>query len=124
MENLNNEGIKIAIASSSPLNYLNRIVNYYGLNNYVDIIISGDSCKKGKPDPEIYVKTVNKLRISKSQCIVIEDSVNGIQAGVSAGIKVIGFKGASVNQNTEKASIQISNFNELSLELMEDILKY
>ena len=85
--------------------------------------MSGEEVKKGKPDPEIFLTTANKLNVPPSKCIVIEDAANGVLAAKSAGMKCIGLQNpGSGNQDLSKADLVINNFNELDLDSLEKLL--
>ncbi len=86
----------IAVASSSELEILNKKLTITGLLKYFDThIYSGAQVPKGKPEPDIFLFAANKLGVVPNKCIVIEDSANGIVAGLNAGMKVWGFLGGS-----------------------------
>ncbi len=61
------------------------------MNDYFKVMITKDDVKFKKPNPEVYLKIINDLKIKDlSTCIVVEDSLSGVQAGKQAGLKVIG----------------------------------
>jgi beta-phosphoglucomutase-like phosphatase (HAD superfamily) len=62
------------------------------IRGYFDGIIGGDEITKGKPDPEIFIKAAELSGYSKENCLVIEDSTNGLKAGISSGIKTVYIK--------------------------------
>lgn len=65
-----------------------------GIHKFFSIIVSGLNIKKGKPDPEIYLLTAKKLKVNPTNCLVLEDAVNGITAAKAAGMLAFG-----VNKN-------------------------
>jgi HAD superfamily hydrolase (TIGR01509 family) len=84
----------VAIVSSGSKKYINMVLNKFCLNSYIDFIISGDQVEKGKPNPECYLKAykyINKKykKFKKSECLVIEDTENGVIAGSKAGLKIL-----------------------------------
>ena len=85
MEFLNLHSIRKCIGTSSRRFLVDVLLQKYGLENAFEFIVSGDVVEKGKPDPEIYNKCIEQLGVSASDCLVIEDSLNGIKAGVAAG---------------------------------------
>ena len=80
------------IGSNSPKERIVRGLKKSGIDNYFneEVIISFDLVEKPKPEPDIYQKIMDVANLEKDETIIIEDSVTGIQAGVAAGIKVIG----------------------------------
>jgi len=85
---LKEKNIKIAIASSSGKEDILRMVKECEFEDYIDFIISGEECKKSKPDPEIYSEILKALELSPKDVMVVEDSLLGIRAAKSAGLTV------------------------------------
>lgn len=87
---LKSNRIKIAIASSSSMNRIEKcLMDAKIAENYFEYIISGDDIEKSKPDPEIYEKAVRRLNVDKDKVFVIEDSDRGIMSAYLAGLKPI-----------------------------------
>ena len=80
-------GIKIAIGSSSKNTKF--ILKRVGLDDVFDAVSDGTNITKSKPDPEVFLKSCQKLGITPDEALVLEDSESGINAAYSAGIKVI-----------------------------------
>lgn len=73
--------LKMAIATGSPHKFLEITLNKLGIKEYFDVTQPSDGIVNGKPNPEIYLKVIEKLDLSPELCIVIEDSSNGARAG-------------------------------------------
>jgi len=84
--------ILLAVVSSTPTPQVKYILRKIGLFPFFDLLVGGEKIKEGKPSPEIYLYTARKLNLSPSDCIVIEDSKNGITAGLRAGMSVIAMR--------------------------------
>ena len=98
---------------------INRIFKKFDLDKFFKAKISGADLKESKPNPEIFIKAANLSGFNKSECIVIEDSTNGVIASKSAGIYCIGFNSPnSKNQNYDKADLVVSNFNEIRFDYL------
>ena len=96
------------------LRYLTVRVKKFDLDKFFKAKISGADLKESKPNPEIFIKAAKLSGFSKSECIVIEDSTNGIIAAKSAGIYCIGFNSPnSKNQIYDKDDLFVSNFHEI-----------
>ena len=93
------DGFKVVLATMSHLPEASKVIDILGIRDQLDIILTRDDVKKGKPDPEIYLKARDLLGITKDECLVIEDSVNGIRAGQNAGMTVF----AVTNSVTRKS---------------------
>ena len=78
-------GVKMAVASSSSLDVINKNVEHANIKKYFTAIISGDDVKNGKPSPDIFIKAAEKINIPANDCYVFEDSFNGIRGAYAAG---------------------------------------
>ena len=106
--------LTLILASSASMTNINRIFKKFDLDKFFKAKISGADLKESKPNPEIFIKAAKLSGFNKSECIVIEDSTNGITASKSAGIYCTGFNSPnSKNQNYDKADLVVSNFNEI-----------
>jgi len=104
----------MVLASSASMGTINAIFNRFELNNYFIAKLSGADLKASKPHPEIFIKAAIASGYSKNECLVIEDSTNGIKAAKSAGIFCVAFKSPhSKNQEYTAATKIISNFEEI-----------
>lgn len=86
---------KKAIVSSNGGPWMARYMAYFQFEQIFDLVIRGDMAKHRKPDPELYLLACEKLGLSPSQCLTIEDSASGIQAAVAAGVDVLWLRGIS-----------------------------
>lgn len=89
LEYLKNHDMKIAVATSSHQAIAEDYLKKAGVFDYFNVHVYGDKISKGKPDPEIFLKAADMLSLPASECVVLEDSPNGIIAGDAAGCKVI-----------------------------------
>jgi len=80
------KGLTLAIVTSSPHKDVEAIFERNGLAKYFDLIITRTEVSKSKPDPESYNLCVEKLNVLKSDCLVFEDTINGVKSAVAAGI--------------------------------------
>jgi HAD superfamily hydrolase (TIGR01509 family) len=89
-----------AVASSSRLHRLTRKLRHTGLFGYFDPhIYSGEQVANGKPAPDLFLFAAAKLGVAPSATLVVEDSANGVRAGLAAGMTVWGFVGGSHSHN-------------------------
>lgn len=89
--NILSKKYKLALASSSPLDQINFILNKFKIKHLFSSIISGETIERSKPAPDIFLESAAKLGIPNKDCFVVEDSINGVIAANRAGIKVIAF---------------------------------
>ena len=85
-------GIKIAIASTARRENLINVLDYFDLTDIFDVIFTGENVMYGKPHPEIYILTMDKLGVEDSEVLIFEDSEVGIQAAQASGASVIKIK--------------------------------
>lgn len=81
--------IKLAVATGAPREFLDIVVDSLNIRGKFEVLTSSDEIGRGKPDPEIYIKTCRRLGVGTAQCVVLEDSANGVLAGKAAGCYVI-----------------------------------
>jgi HAD superfamily hydrolase (TIGR01509 family) len=82
-------GYRIALASGSPTEIIQRIMQLTRLEDVFEFMVYGDDQPNGKPAPDIYLETARLLRIPPQNCVGIEDSSNGVRALKAAGMKII-----------------------------------
>lgn len=86
---LRKNGYKIGLASSSPQHMIDALITHFGLTHYFDEITSADAVALGKPHPAVFLHCAAELQSMPNECIVLEDSVNGMIAGKAARMKVV-----------------------------------
>ena len=122
IRDLHSNGMQLIVASSAANVTINRVFTRFNLHQYFTHIVSGEDFPKSKPHPAIFEHAASLSVAPKENCIVIEDSTNGIQAAVSAGIFCVGYDSFhSKDQDLSKANIIIRNFNELNFEKVRDL---
>ncbi len=89
LEKISSVPLPMAIATSTGYHDAVNTLESTGIINYFRFVIGGDHVTNGKPDPEIYLKTAERLGMSPDECIVFEDSENGVKAAHAAGMHVI-----------------------------------
>jgi HAD superfamily hydrolase (TIGR01509 family) len=101
---LKDNSMRIAIASNSPRKHIQLITDTLGIAHYFDVVTSGEEAHHGKPDPEIFEKTSQKLRLDPTECLVIEDAQSGVDGAKQIGMKVIAIPSTYTNHhNMENA---------------------
>jgi HAD superfamily hydrolase (TIGR01509 family) len=85
---LKTQNIKIGLATSSNEKLMHFIVNFLQIRSFFHSINSAEKLQYGKPHPQVYLNCANDLLVNPSNCIVVEDSINGMVAGLAAGMKV------------------------------------
>ena len=101
LEMLRNKGYKLAIGSSSKNTPI--ILEKIGYGGYFDAISDGNNIKKSKPDPEVFLKAAEYLKLEPSECCVVEDAEAGITAAKAGGFTAIGIGSATQAPNADYA---------------------
>lgn len=89
LEMLRNKNIRTALASSSAIKIIETVLNKFKLKDKFAVINSAEQMRYGKPHPEIYLDTANKLGINPQNCLAIEDSFNGLLSAKSSRMKAV-----------------------------------
>jgi HAD superfamily hydrolase (TIGR01509 family) len=114
IKELHSKNIQLILASSSAKVTINKIFDRFNLHSYFTHIVSGEDFPKSKPHPAIFEHAAFLSNTPVENCIVIEDSTNGIIASKAAGIFCIGYDSLnSKMQDYSLADLVIKNFNEI-----------
>lgn len=110
---LNN--IKIALATAAPPANVKFTLTKTGLKKYFKIVIDSTGVKRGKPNPDIFLKAAKKLKVNPKNCIVFEDAFMGIEAAKRAGMKVVGVATSHPTKELKHTDLVIKNFSQINL---------
>lgn len=122
IKDLHSNGMQLILASSASKTTIERVFNRFDLHQYFTHKVSGEDFPKSKPHPAIFEHAASLSVAPKERCIVIEDSTNGIQASVSAGIFCVGYNSFhSKDQDLSQANTIVQHFNELNFEKIRDL---
>ncbi len=120
IEDLYQNGIQLILASSASKVTIDRVFTRFGLHNFFTHIVSGEDFPKSKPHPAIFEHAASLSIAPKENCIVIEDSTNGVKAAKAAGIYCVGYESEhSKDQNLDEADKVITHFKELNADLVK-----
>ncbi len=116
LNHIDTSGKPMAIASSGLMKNIDLIIEKLNVTNYFEYIVSGEMPKNGKPAPDIFLLAARYFNIPPDNCLVIEDSRNGVLAAKSAGMTCFGYinKGSG-NQDLSKADQIIDELNDPKL---------
>tara|TARA_R110001592_G_scaffold68674_3_gene210618 strand:+ start:226 stop:933 length:708 start_codon:yes stop_codon:yes gene_type:complete len=113
-----NKELKIALASSSASSLIKTVLDKLELNDYFDVVNSAENLPYGKPHPMIFINTANDLGVKPTNCLVIEDSFNGLLAAKAALMKTIV---VPEKENQNNPNFDIADFNITSLTQIKDL---
>ena len=91
IKGLRSKGVKTAVVTSSNLAKMQNVYNKHPeFKGYFDEILTSEDFKESKPSPDCYLKAAARFGLSPKECIVFEDSFNGLRSGIASGARVIG----------------------------------
>lgn len=120
---LKEKKLTLVIASTTRKQNMNiyckentKIISKANITDYFSIVYTREDAKEIKPNPEIYLRIVDELKVTKEQCLVFEDSLIGIDAANNAGIEVVAiydkYSDSERNEINKKATYKFNNYNE------------
>lgn len=123
LDQLDHHQIARAIGTSAPQSNVVFTLSKTNTSTYFDITLNDTFVTHSKPHPEIYLKVAQALGLPNSQCIVIEDSLSGVEAGKAAGSKVIGITTTHTQEELAHTDLVIDDFEKLSIDMLEDLVR-
>ena len=118
VEGLVVKGIPVAVASSSSLPFIEGVLRKTGLDRFIHRYVSAESVARGKPAPDVFLEAARMLAVSPVQCLVVEDSRNGVLAAKVAGMRVIGYRNpSSGDQDLSRADAVVTDHRDTMREL-------
>lgn len=107
-------GIKKAVATASFREFTARILSTFDLERRFDAVVTGDDVTHSKPDPGLFLEAARRLGAAPTECLVLEDAQNGVEAAYRAGMKVFAIPHAdSSNHDFSKATRILSSMKEI-----------
>lgn len=101
---LQKDGYSMAVASSSPQDMIDWVAELAGLSGYFELMYSAERVERPKPAPDVFLKAAEEMQMRPEECLVIEDSANGVRAAKAAGMTCFGFANpGSGNQDLSAA---------------------
>ncbi|WP_350326603.1 hexitol phosphatase HxpB [Pectobacterium aroidearum] len=110
--------LKIGLASASPLHIQQQVMRMFNLDHYFDVLMSAEALPYSKPHPEVYLNAANALGVSPTQCVTLEDSVNGMIATKAARMRSIVIPQAEFRADARwaLADYKLDSLNQLTAE--------
>lgn len=116
LEQAKHAGLKIGLASSSPLVFIEAIITKLGLKTYFHEYMSAEQAARSKPEPDVYLDVAKKLGVDPRDAIGIEDSRSGVAAAKAAGMFCYGYLNPnSGQQDLSAADVIIERINQVEL---------
>ena len=122
IEDISRAKLALAIATAANARRLALILVRTGLQDMFTVQVSGDDGARGKPEPDMFLLAARRLSIKPEECVVIEDSRNGVLAAKNAGMKTIGYAGSTENRDDLSSADRIvTDFSELNGEQLKSM---
>lgn len=124
IKSLKENGIKIAVASSSNRNDIEKVLRMIDLDEVFDAVVSGAEVAHSKPSPDVFQKAATELGVPVSSCAVLEDAESGIKAGKAAGMTVIAIPSQfTVDNDFSEADYIFKSLTELDFKKIQNLVK-
>ncbi len=122
IKDLHAHDIELILASSASKGTIERVFNRFGLHPYFSHKVSGEDFPKSKPDPAIFLHAASLATCIKDECVIIEDSTNGVKAAVAADIFCIGYNSENSKlQSLEGAGYFVHDFKHINAGIIKTL---
>jgi HAD superfamily hydrolase (TIGR01509 family) len=121
IQDLHQNGMQLILASSAAKVTIDRVFKRFNLHQYFTHIVSGEDFPLSKPHPAIFEHAASLSIAPKENCIIIEDSTNGIRAAKAAGIFCVGYNSLNSKlQDLSLADVVVQHLEELNFEIISN----
>ena len=115
IKSLREYGVKIALASSAPIENIQFVTRGLGINDYFDAFVWGREVTEGKPSPQVFLLAAKRLGVEPKNCVVIEDSVAGVTAAKRAGMKCLAVTNTHPKTRLMEADLVVDTLETISV---------
>ncbi len=115
------EGFKLAVATGSLRPFAEAVLDSFLIKDAFDVLVTASDFEKGKPDPEPFLMTVNKLGLRPEECVVVEDSVNGVISAKDAGASTIAITTTFGKKEFKIADVVVDSLDEIDVAMIKDL---
>lgn len=105
--------IKVGVATSAPKENRDMILSELEITHHFGSLLASEDVLHHKPEPEVYLKSAQNLKVAPEHCLVFEDSVSGVQAGLNAGMEVVGVLSTYAKDDLPPCKAYIHDFHEM-----------
>jgi beta-phosphoglucomutase len=122
VEDLASSGFLLAVGSSGPRENVELSLRVLGVRDRFSALSTGGDVREGKPDPEVFLKALERLGLPASRCAVVEDAPQGVEAGLRAGLRVIAVATTRDPEELRHAHLVVRSLRELSPERIRRLI--
>jgi len=115
ISSLKRHELKMAIASSAPLENIHLITRGLGIDDCFQAVVCNREVAEGKPDPQVFLLAAQKLGVEPQNCVVIEDAVAGVTAAKRAGMKCVAVTNSHPPKNLKEADLIVNTLEAVSI---------
>lgn len=123
LNGLNAAGIPCAVGSSTARLNIELCIRLLGLDGCFQALVTGDDVSRGKPDPEVFLKGAKALGMEPTQCVVFEDSLAGIEAGLAGGMKVVGVATTNPLEKLHRATWAVDRLTAVNVDGLRNLFR-
>jgi HAD superfamily hydrolase (TIGR01509 family) len=123
VHDLRQHGVKTAVVTSSNMPKMESVFRARPeFKSLFDAILTSEDFAESKPSPDCYLKGAERFGVSPDECVVLEDSINGLKSGRAAGMYVVGLTTTNTKENIESLSnIQISDYQDINYQKLNTL---
>ncbi len=111
---------RLAVASGSRHSIISAILGMKGLRRHFPIVVSSEDVERGKPSPDVFLRAAEHLGVAPECCVVVEDSIAGVEAGLAAGMDVIAITNSFARDELANATVVVDSCAEIGTLLLPD----
>lgn len=124
IKGLQSRGIPLVVASSAIRQNIEVVIDRLDIKQFFEGYVSGQDVEKTKPNPDIFLKAADLIKIEPAKCLVIEDAKHGVEAAKAAGMFCIGYKNLnSGNQDLSRADMVVEHLSDINLDKVNSLIK-
>jgi beta-phosphoglucomutase-like phosphatase (HAD superfamily) len=114
----------MAVGSSAIDENIDFVLDGLDIRRYFRAVVNATQVKCGKPHPDVFLKCAAAIGVEPQRCVVCEDAVAGVEAGISAGAKVIAIASIMPRSALSRATRVIDSFEEISAQNIVDMVAH
>jgi beta-phosphoglucomutase family hydrolase len=123
LQALYDQGIRMAIASSTTIENIHLIIGSLGIKKYFKAVVTGHDVTEGKPSPQVFLLAAKRLGAEPKNCIVFEDAVAGVKAAKSAGMYCVAVANTHPREKLKEADLIVETLEMVTVKDLEKLLK-
>ena len=122
LQSLKQNGVKMALASSTPIENIRLITGSLGIANCFQAIVTGHEVTEGKPSPQVFLLAAQRLGVEPENCVVVEDAVAGVTAAKRAGMHCLAITNTHPRQSLKQADLIVDTLEAVTVNDLEKLL--